>query len=262
MNDTFFREVWPAIGPAVTRNRAGPDADVLPLLRRLGVRRGARVLDVPCGFGRHSILLAQRGYRVTGVDFGPQLLALARDQAQRKGAAVEFQRADMRRLRFRAQFDLLLNLFTSFGYFGDAGDQRVLESFHRALKPGGWLALHTINRDYIVRHYKPLDRVRLPGFRLEQRGWLDFTTSVIHTAWIVRWNNAAAARRLLGAKSKAPRSLKAAPRCGWTHLRVYSCHELMGMLERAGFRRVQAFGGLRGQPVSFDRRWLLVIGQR
>lgn len=262
MNDRFFREVWPAIGPAVTRHRAGRDADVLPLLRRLRVRRGARVLDVPCGFGRHAILLARRGYRVTGVDFGPELLAQARDEAQRKGATVDFRRGDMRRLRFRAQFDLLLNLFTSFGYYGDAGDQRVLESFHRALKPGGKLALHVINRDFIVRHYKPLDRVRLPGFRLEQRGRLDFATSTIHTQWIVRWNSTAAARRLLGPKGKNARSLKAAPRRGWTHLRVYSGHELLRMLERAGFRRVQAFGGFRGEPVSFDRRWLLVIGQR
>jgi len=284
-NDSFFREVWPAIGPAVTRHRAGREGDVLPLLRRLGVRGGARVLDVPCGFGRHSILLAQRGYRVTGVDFGPELLTHAREawsgQQQKnqhgKGRAApgrkrkagrvpaippKFLRGDMRRLRFRAQFDVLLNLFTSFGYFGDAGDQRVLESFHRVLKPGGWLVLHTINRDWVIRHYKPLDRVRLPGFRLEQRGGMDFSTSVIHTEWIVRWNSAAAARRLLGARGKPPRSLKSTTRRGWTHLRVYSCHELMRMLESAGFRRIRAFGGFRGEPVNLDRRWLLVIGQR
>ncbi len=262
MNERFFREVWPAIGPAVTRHRAGSDADVLPLLRRLGVRRGARVLDVPCGFGRHSILMARRGYRVTGVDFGPELLAQARDKARRKGAAVDFRRGDMRRLRYRRQFDLLLNLFTSFGYFGDRDDQRVLKSFHRALKPGGWLVLHTINRDFIVRHYKPLDRARLPGFRLEQRARLDLPTSVIHAEWIVRWDSVPAASRLLGRGSKKPSRLKAVPRRGWTHLRVYSCHELKAMLARAGFRRVQAFGGFCGEPVSFDRRWLLLTAQR
>jgi SAM-dependent methyltransferase len=296
-NDQFFREVWPAIAEAVTGHRAGRDADVLPLLRRLGVRRGARVLDVPCGFGRHSILLARRGYRVTGVDFGPELLAQARaawsegpqgvqapkpkrGQPIRRGKAGPsprpsqlwvnkmpaippvFIRGDMRRLRFRAQFDLLLNLFTSFGYFGDAGDQRVLDSFHRALKPGGWLVLHTINRDFIVRHYRPHDLVRLPGFRLEQRSRLDWPTSITHGEWIVHWNSAASARRLLGATRTKPRSLRTLPRRGWTHLRVYSCHELVRMLERAGFRRVQSFGGFRGEPVSFDRRWLLLTAQR
>jgi SAM-dependent methyltransferase len=261
-NDPFFREVWPAIAGAVTGHRAGSEAELLPLLRRLRVRRRARVIDVPCGFGRHSILLARRGYRVTGVDFGPELLAQARNEARRKGVTVDFRRGDMRRLRFRAQFDLLLNLFTSFGYFGDAGDQRVLELFHRVLKPGGWLVLHTINRDFIVRHYKPHDRVHLPGFRLEQRSRLDWPTSITHGEWIVRWDSAAAARRLLGAKGAKPRSLRTVPRRGWTHLRVYSCHELLHMLERAGFRNIQAFGGFRGESVSFDRRWLLLLGRR
>jgi hypothetical protein len=78
----------------------------------------------------------------------------------------------------------------------------------------------------------------------------------------MRWDSVAAARRLLGATRTKPRSLRTVPRRGWTHLRVYSCHELLRMLERAGFRRVQAFGGFRGEAISFDRRWLLLIGQR
>ncbi len=49
---------------------------------------------------------------------------------------------------------------------------------------------------------------------------------------------------------------------GITHLRIYSCHELKAMMQRAGFRRVQAFGGFRGEPVSMDRRFLLLVGQR
>jgi SAM-dependent methyltransferase len=244
-NEHFFLKVWPAIATQVTGHRAGSEAEILPLLRRLGVRRGARVLDVPCGFGRHSILLAQRGYRVTGVDIGPHVLALAREEARSKRVAVDFRRGELRRLRFRGHFDLVLNLFTSFGYFGDRGDQRVLANFHRALRPRGWLVLHTINRDFIVRHYQPRDRTRLRGFRLEQRARLDWPTSTIRAEWIVRWT-----------------ARKAPPLRGRTHLRVYSCHELKEMLERAGFRRVAAFGGFRGQPVSMDRRWLVLLGQR
>lgn len=77
-SDRFFQDIWPVIAEQVTRHRAGADADILPLLRRLGVRRGARVLDVPCGFGRHALVLARCGYRVTGVDISPELLAQAR----------------------------------------------------------------------------------------------------------------------------------------------------------------------------------------
>ncbi|MGH9795547.1 MAG: class I SAM-dependent methyltransferase [Candidatus Acidiferrales bacterium] len=285
-NAQFFQQIWPVISEQVTRHRAGADDDVLPLLRRLGLRRGARVLDVPCGFGRHALVLARCGYRVTGVDISPELLAQAR--AACSGAArgsrrgifrhvpsshrrnrplqnpPEFIRGDIRRLRFRGQFDLVLNLFTSFGYFGDRDDQRVLDSFYRALRPSGRAVVHAINRDYIVRHYRPRSVSRLKDFRLDERVAMDWATSTIRTEWTVRFRRGSAllARFSRRGKSKA-RRLKPAPRVrGVTHLRIYSCHELKAMLERAGFRRVQAFGGFRGEPVSMNRRWLLLIGQR
>ncbi|MGH9789839.1 MAG: SAM-dependent methyltransferase, partial [Candidatus Acidiferrales bacterium] len=176
----------------------------------------------------------------------------------------EFMRGDMRRLRFRGRFDLVLNLFTSFGYFGDRDDQRVLESFYRALQPGGRAVIHVINRDFIMRHYRPRNVARLKDFRLEERVEMDWATSTIRTEWTVQFRRGSAllARFPRRGKSKA-HSLKAAPRArGVTHLRVYSCHELKAMLERAGFRRVQAYGGFRGEPVSMNRRFLLLVGQR
>lgn len=308
-NNRFFQHIWPVIAEQVTRHRAGPDADILPLVRRLRMRRGARVLDVPCGFGRHALVLARCGYRVTGVDISPELLAQARavcsgaSQGLRRGIVAhlpgatkrsrpprvpEFIRGDMRRLRFRGQFDLVLNLFTSFGYFGDRGDQRVLDSFYRALRPGGRAVVHVINRDYIVRHYRPRSVSRLKDFRLDERVAMDWATSTIRTEWTVRfqWGSLQAARgerrldistmskkqaRAVAGAARTRRpfgipprgELKAVPLVrGVTHLRIYSCHELKAMMQRAGFRRVQAFGGFRGEPVSMDRRFLLLVGQR
>ncbi len=146
-NRGFFRTFWPVIGPAITAHRGGAAEDILPLLRRLKLPPGARILDVPCGFGRHSLLLARCGYRVTGVDISPELLARARRQAAAHSLPIAFRRGNMRRLSGLRGFDLLLNLFTSFGYFGDAGDRIVLQGFYRALRPGGWLVMHLINRD-------------------------------------------------------------------------------------------------------------------
>lgn len=299
-NEQFFQQVWPVIGPQVTRHRAGADADILPLLRRLHMRRGAHVLDVPCGFGRHALVLARRGYRVTGVDISAELLAQARagcgggSRSLRPGTSSrvpgstqrnrllrmpEFIRGDMRRLRFRGQFDLVLNLFTSFGYFGDRDDQRVLESFYRALRPGGRAVIHVINRDFLMRHFRPRGVSRLKDFRLEERVEMDWATSTIRTEWTVRfkWGSLQAARggrrldvsvlmeepsRTVASTSKVRRLKPAPPVRGVTHLRIYSCHELKGMLERAGFRRVQAFGGFQGEPVSMDNRWLLLVARR
>lgn len=136
-NERFFRRFWPVAGPAITAHTYESDREVESILRLLRLRPRARILDVPCGYGRHAVELARRGFQVTGVDISPKLLAQAREAARTRGVAAEFRRGDMRRLRYRQRFDAVLNLFTSFGYFGDREDLEVLKGFRRALRPGG-----------------------------------------------------------------------------------------------------------------------------
>src|SRR5262249_22839496 len=143
--------------------------EIRGLLQLMPFWPGARILDVPCGFGRHSIELARRGFRVTGVDISPKLLRTARRNAAVRGVQVEFRRADMRELAYRNRFDAVLNLFTSFGYFGDVGDLWFLRTLRRALRPGGWLILHLINRDWVVRNFRSRERARLGHYSLARR---------------------------------------------------------------------------------------------
>lgn len=242
-NRTFFDRFWPQVAAAITGHRAGAGKDILPLLRRLRVKKGARVLDVPCGYGRHSLALAARGYRVTGVDISAALLAQARAQAARNRLEITFVRGDMRRLPYRGRFDLVINLFTSFGYFGDGGDAALLRAFYRALRPGGWLALQMAHRDWIMHNFRPRRRGRLPGgVVLEESTKFDFTTSSAHTTWVAR---------------KGGRGLR-----GQTKLRFYSAHELRRMLAAAGFRRIQSFGSFTGAPLTLDSRWQLHAGRK
>ena len=243
-NSKFFTEFWPRVAVGVTRSRPNhEDAQILPLLRRLRMARGARVLDVPCGFGRHAVLLARRGYRVTGVDIGREVLAAGRRAAARAGVDLDFQRGDMRKLRFRGEFDLVLNLFTSFGYFGDEGDAEVLRGFYRALRPGGWAALQMINRDWIIRNYRPHGRSKLPGgIQLVETAAIDWTTSVGTTKWVAQ-------------RGRAKWQ-------GVTKLRFYSPHELVRMMYAAGFASVGVFGSFSGEAISFNHQWQLILGQR
>ncbi|HQR18671.1 MAG TPA: class I SAM-dependent methyltransferase [Gemmatimonadales bacterium] len=117
------------------------------LTRRLPWRAGWRVLDVGCGAGRHARALAAAGARPIGLDLSRALLLRARE------AAVPLVRADMRRLPVRAaSVDLVVNLFTSFGYFArDEEHARVLHGMGECLVDGGWFAMDFLNADTVRR---------------------------------------------------------------------------------------------------------------
>ena len=128
--------------------------EVARLLDVLGLPSGSRVLDVPCGQGRHAHLLAEAGFDVVGLDYSTELLARARSRGT--GARLHYRRGDMRKLpaQWRGRFDAVLNLFTSFGFFTDPRDDRaVIREFARVLRPGGVLVWHGASRDGVMARF-------------------------------------------------------------------------------------------------------------
>lgn len=143
-------------GPLFTPERDRHEAR--RVIELLGLPIGARVLDVPCGQGRHSHLLAEAGYDVDGLDYSRELLATAR----RRGVArtLRYTRGDMRRMpaRWTKRFDAVVNLFTSFGFFTHPSDDvRVIREFARVLKPGGVLVWHGGSRDGVMARFLARD---------------------------------------------------------------------------------------------------------
>ena len=135
---------------------------------------GARVLDVGCGRGRHSRILAARGYAVTGVDLSENAIRTARRRAAAEGLDVRFEQGDMCHLTYDAAFDGAVNLFTTFGYFDDDDDhQRVIDGIARALVPGGWFVQDFLNAPYVRAHLVAEDEKTIDGVRVRQQRWLD-----------------------------------------------------------------------------------------
>ncbi len=238
----FFRSFWPVVATALTAERSDTESEVRGLLRLLPLRPGARILDVPCGFGRHSVELARRGFHVTGVDISPHLLAQARQAADARGVKVEIRRLDMRRLAYRGRFDAVLNLFTSFGYYGERQDLDVLRRLRRALRPRGWLVLHMVNREWIMRNFRARERYQAGEFTLAEKRAFHFASGVLTTELTARRG-----RRVWR---------------GTTRLRLYAGHELLRMALQVGFSTAELFGDLAGAPPSFDASWLAMRARR
>jgi SAM-dependent methyltransferase len=117
------------------------DADAEVVARLLGREPGMRVLDVPCGEGRIAGRLAALGCEVVGVDVTELFLELGRERYP----GVRFVHGDMRELDYEAEFDAVVNWFTSWGYFDSRTNDAVLTAFARALRPGGRLVLELHN---------------------------------------------------------------------------------------------------------------------
>lgn len=126
---------WRAVTPAWT------ESDVEFLASTLEVQPGNRILDVPCGNGRHSIALARRGARVTGIDLAEENVAEARRLSG--DVEVEWRISDMRELPFDAEFSGAFCFGNSFGYLDRKGTAEFVQSVGRALKPNGRFIVET-----------------------------------------------------------------------------------------------------------------------
>jgi SAM-dependent methyltransferase len=134
------------------------EREVAGLREMVPLPPGGEVLDVACGWGRHSVSLARAGFRVTGLDLSETLLARGRKRAAAAGVEVDFVRGDMREIPWRGRFDAILSLYSSLGYFlSDDEDLRVLRGAREALRPDGAFVLETMHRDHIVGDYAARD---------------------------------------------------------------------------------------------------------
>lgn len=201
-----------------------------------GIADGDRILDCPCGLGRHTSALAAMGFNVTGVDLDPALSTLASD-VQRAGP--QWARADMRALPFRDDsFTVALNLVLSFGFFDDeADDWRVIREFARVLKPGGRLVVHTdVNPERIADGtYGDREWRNLPGgARLRVREHYVSDRRRLEGAW-----------ELYGADGRRTADASYS-------LRVYRQEELALMFTESGLRVTSWYGALEPDARAFS----------
>lgn len=159
------------------------------LEEKLNLQKGMRILDMPCGHGRHTIELLKRGYRATGVDLSDYFLRKAQKAGVEAGVDTHFIHGDMRDIVQKDEYDIALNLFTALGYFeSDEEDQKIFANIANSLKKGGRFVLDFVNRDWLMSVYTPNTWRRLKngsvilyertfdpirGMNIDKRLWID-----------------------------------------------------------------------------------------
>jgi SAM-dependent methyltransferase len=139
-------------GDLKTYSLAGTDQEVGFITKVLNLPVDSALLDLYCGYGRHTIELAKRGFRVTGVDANQAFLDIATQKAQEEQVSVIFSLHDMRELDYVNNFDAVINMFAAFGYFSDEENAGVLQRVAKALRPGGLFLIDLLNREWMVRN--------------------------------------------------------------------------------------------------------------
>jgi 2-polyprenyl-3-methyl-5-hydroxy-6-metoxy-1,4-benzoquinol methylase len=152
------------------RNESEACEHVEFIIHKTKVRPGASVLDMACGPGRHSLIFAKMGYEVTAVDLSDNLLCVASTFAKRAGLTIDFQKSDLRDIKFEKSFDLIINLFTSFGYFEeDEENYKIFDAALRHLKDNGRFVIDFLNKNYLVKNLKEFSESSILGNRIIQR---------------------------------------------------------------------------------------------
>ncbi len=241
---TFFDEDYLRIyRPQLTEERNRKEVEFIA--GALDLPHGARVLDLACGVGRHAIGMAKLGYQVTGVDFNPRYLENAAVEAERAGVAVRWMTGDMRTLRVEEGFDGIYSYFTSFGYFSDAENERVIANVVQALRHSGRFLLDMANRDWILTHPQQRTWTRQEdGALLMEEATLDLPSSrVVSRLILVQPQGGAQVTKEF-------------------NLRLYTSAELTAMFGRHGLIVKQVWGGPDRSAYSAESRRLVLLAER
>lgn len=212
----------------------------------LSLPRDARILDLCCGHGRHSMLLAKEGYRISGLDFSRTELALVRQAAKEEGLEVQWIQADMRELPLAADggVDAVINMFTSFGYFEEeVENQRVLDGVGRVLKKGGRFLLDVPNIIGRMLNYRDADWTTIGGTLVLRRWDYDVIRSRIND-WMT---------------IVEPDGTKRVQ--SWS-IRLYTYGELRAMLHRAGLLPIKVWGGLDATELTHGSLRMVILAEK
>jgi SAM-dependent methyltransferase len=205
-----------------------------------GDDKSRSVLDIPCGAGRHLITLAKRGYtNLHGRDLSPTLIGEAKDRIAEENISIDFAISDIREPLIQ-QYDLILNLFTSFGYFEkDEEHEAVIRSFAGALSAGGYIVVDFFNALLVEEKLIPCSEVQM------DRGELARITKRIESGRI---------KKTIRFASDGKEFIES--------VRLYTLRDFREMFTDAGLLLEHTFGDYEGNAFTDTSSRLIMFARR
>jgi SAM-dependent methyltransferase len=237
--DEDYLRTLPFLTPQATQAEAEFVIDAMNL------SAGAQLLDVGCGYGRHAMELAARGFHVVGLDLSTPLLVRGGEEAHRRGLTINFVRGDMRELDFENQFDAAYCLFSTFGYFDDETNKKTIANMARALRPGGRLLIEILNRDYVISDLPTRVWWEGDGCVVLEEVELNYFSSRIQINRSVVFDDGRQLEQEIS-------------------VRAYSLHEIGKLMYTAGLRVLEVSGAYhtRGRFFGNQSRHIIVLAER
>ena len=227
---------------SVYSHRNIEDADNLLnlILDNIIIPSNAKILDAACGAGRHSLILAGQGYDVTAFDLSRNLLEIGLENSINQGLSVNFLCADIRNICFKGAFDLVLNMFTSFGYFeSDEENFLFFKNVKRMMKNDCYLVLDYFNASYLKKNLVKENIKTVEGKRIVEKRQVvnDFVVKDIE----IKYNGQT---RVFKEKVK-----------------LYCYDNLIRQFEKMGLKVFKVFGNYEGESFSelYSERLIIIF---
>lgn len=247
VSPTWYQEFFTELPNEFWRQAMPPGSAELEVdfaEREFGLTPGAGVLDVPCGSGRHALVLAARGYRVTGVDISAEAIGHAAKEAEAAGVEMDLRVGDLRELPGGSEYDAALCLGNSFGYLDLAGTEAFLTALAGALRPGGGLLIDcSAAAEALLPGYQDgSDTMEIGDISMAATREYDVVHSRLYSHYTF---------------TRGDESVDVT-----AAYYVYTCAQIAALLERAGFAETAFHGDLDGSPARLGSGRLLLTARR
>lgn len=237
MKDSPWTEQWfneDYLKLYASRGEDEAESNAESIIKTLSLKGTEKLLDVGCGAGRHVLAFKKRGFLIEGLDASSVLIREAKRIAKKLNLPGSiFHLGDIRTASNLGEYDVLLSLFTSFGYFEENENLNVLKAMRQKTRSSGTLFMDYLNPPYVIDHLKSSEELILEGERVSIK------------------------RSILG--NVVEKKICFPKKEYIERVRLYSLGEITTLLQKGGFKRTEVFGNYRGDAYGPSSERMILI---